>query len=125
MNKHQAMVASLRSLLALEDCPNCQGAKMARRSPIRQNREQVRELIRKARQTLWDYEQELWALEQQEYMDSLQADRRALLAAADADPERKAEYLDTAALIAKVHGILSAPRGVVNVRSACVSAGVL
>lgn len=111
MNKHQAMVTSLRSLLALEDCPSCRGAKMARHSPTRQNREQVRELIREARQALWDYELELWTLEQREYMDSLQADSRAFLAAANEDPARRAEYLDTAALFAKVHGILSAPRG--------------
>ncbi|OEC42092.1 hypothetical protein A7D27_12395 [Pseudomonas sp. 1D4] len=111
MNTQQAMVNSLRSLLALEDCPNCQDGKKAKGKDAQQNREQVRKLIRQAGKALRDYEQELLTLDQQEYMDSLQADSRAFLAAANEDPERRAEYLDTAALLAKVHGILSAPRG--------------
>lgn len=122
MNKHQAMVKTLRSLLALEDCPNCQGGKKANGKDAQRDRTRTLELVRKAQQAMREYEQELWT---QSQLESLERFNCFFLAAADEEPGRRAEYLDTAARIAEAKISLSAPRGVENVRSACVPAGVL
>lgn len=102
MKKHQAMVNSLRSLLALAECHNYRA---------RQDIEQARDLVRQAQRVLIAFDEELRGLERQALLNDFEAGRLALLEQAEADPENKQGHLAQAARVAKALEILSAPLG--------------